>query len=81
MLQWGHVSEDVETPTRAARPSWLPARFNGATSLRTWKLTAHEAYADAAALLQWGHVSEDVETATAAHSLTPPAPASMGPRL
>ena len=35
-LQWGHVSSDVET-YRASGPGNPRTRFNGATSLQTWK--------------------------------------------
>jgi hypothetical protein len=37
-LQWGHVYSDVETDGRRRLQEQQPRLFNGATSIRTWKL-------------------------------------------
>ena len=61
-VRWGHVNEDVEEPPGGVLALDHPRRFNGATSMKTWKSTRSPwPVRPLEIVLQWGHVNEDVE--------------------
>ena len=80
MLQWGHVDEDVEETQEGMEEGAAENRFNGATSMKTWKSTHFQNGCSEWGLLQWGHVDEDVEEAAPLVNPDDITRASMGPR-
>ena len=56
------------------------ARFNGATSRRTWRVTMMLGSLGTLYLLQWGHVQKDMERRKKNDKIHLSRVASMGPR-
>ena len=79
-LQWSHVLTNVETALCCIRKTGFAARFNGATSSRTWKLPSSYFAQSMERLLQWSHVLTNVETPGGTIWLDRDAVASMEPR-
>ena len=79
-LQWGHVDDRRgRLPSRTCHVD-ARYRFNGATSMMTWKTRELAPRVLDRSQLQWGHVDDDVEDANVRVELAYWHLASMGPR-
>ena len=80
VLQWGHDTGVVEDLAELGSGLLVQNRFNGATTLESWKTTSARAWHEGATLLQWGHDTGVVEDLLPAVGHQRRLGASMGPR-
>ena len=76
-LQWGHERALVEMG-QGGGPEAAQARFNGATSARSWKSTMAGLVNAAPDPLQWGHERALVEISVCLPNSTAPDPLQWG---